>query len=389
MFSPRSLSWIVPTLAAASLSAAETTDASIPAAGRGPAESVGQSIDAVLSTMRWGAYGEMHYNNFQSGTTNDVMEMHRFVLLAEAQLHDQVRLVTEIEIEHALVEGDDTGALELEQAYLDFRYSENHSARAGMMLVPISIGNLHHEPTVFHGVERPLINRVIIPTTWFESGIGAQGSIRPDLEYTVAIQAGLDATGGLDPDTGIRGGRQEGMESHADDFTYCGRLDYRPMPGLWLATGLLYGELNQKEEFDSDLFLYTLEARYERKGLELGVTWALGTISNPEEIPGYDPADPVPEVFEGLELFAAYDILPLITDSSQRLYLFGRYELLDNQAEVASGATANESYMVDVFQYGLTYKPTSNIVLKADYRDVENDAETAEDSWNLGVGFAF
>jgi hypothetical protein len=390
----RALSWIVPTLTVAlampCMSAAETTAAPAPT-GTGAAigQSVGQVVDTALNTLKWGAYGEMHYNNFQSETTNDRLEMHRFVLLGEAQLHEQVRLVAEIEIEHALVEGDDTGALELEQAYLDYRYTENHSARAGMMLVPISIGNLYHEPTVFHGVERPLINRVIIPTTWFESGIGAQGSIASGLEYTAAIQAGLDANGGLASDNGIREGRQEGMESNADDFTYCGRLDYRPLPGLWLATGLLYGELNQKSDFDSDLLLYTLEARYDRNGLELGATWAQGNISNPDEIPGFDPADPVPEVFEGLEAFAAYDILPLITESSQRLFVFGRYEMLDNQAEVPSGATSNEAYTIDIFTYGLTYKPIPSIVIKADYQDVENDAESAEDTWNLGVGFAF
>lgn len=386
MSASRKLPLLVPALAALCVQAqAEDTRTPPPASGA----TVGQAVDNVISSMRWGAYGEMHYNNFQSETTHDTLEMHRFVLLAEAQLHEQVRLVSEIEIEHTLVEGDDTGALELEQAYLDWQYNENHGLRAGVMLVPISIGNLYHEPTLFHGVERPLMDHDIIPTTWFESGVGAHGRILPELEYTAAIQAGLYAGDGLEAENGIREARQKGVESKADDFTYTGRLDYRPIPGLWLATGALFGEMDQKDGFSSSVFLYTLEGRWNRDGWDLAATWAQGNIENPDEIPGYDPADPIAETFEGLCLTAAYDVLRLITESSQQFYVFGRYEIVDTQAELASGATANDELTRTCMQYGITYKPTPKIVLKADYRDEDNDAETAEDSWNLGVGFAF
>ena len=44
--------------------------------------------------------------------------------------------------------------------------------RAGIVLVPMGIINQWHEPPIFHGVERPTVDRVIIPTTWREGAVG-------------------------------------------------------------------------------------------------------------------------------------------------------------------------------------------------------------------------
>ena len=46
--------------------------------------------------------------------------------------------------------------------------------RGGMVLTPVGIINERHEPPVFYGVERPFVDTVIIPTTWFEAGAGTR-----------------------------------------------------------------------------------------------------------------------------------------------------------------------------------------------------------------------
>ena len=87
--------------------------------------------------LRWGAYGELHYNNKQGGS--DTLDFHRFVLLAEHRFRDErISFVAEVELEHAFVQ-DDQGELELEQAYLQFDLHEKINLRAGIMLVPISM----------------------------------------------------------------------------------------------------------------------------------------------------------------------------------------------------------------------------------------------------------
>ncbi len=59
------------------------------------------------------------------------------------------------------------------------------------------------------------------------------------------------------------------------------------------------------------------------------------------------------------------------------------------QAEVPSGTTANQAHQSQIYQAGITWMVTPNVVVKADYRDYENESDTAVDSWNLGLGFAF
>jgi len=376
-------------------------------AGAAAGQAVGAVVDRVLRTMKWGAYGELHYNNFQgsdshtgdgaNGTGRDRLEVHRLVLMAEAQLAEQWRFVTEIEFEHAFVQNNQ-GAVEVEQAYLDYRYAENHGARAGMMLVPISIGNLYHEPTVFHGVERPEFDRIIIPTTWFEGGAQVYGRVVENLDYTISVHAGLagsDSTTQGTPAQGVRSWRQKGFKSAADDLMYVGRLDWRPLSGLWLAGSYLYGQVSQDDQLavpNASVQLYTLEARYANAGWDLGLSLGQGRISNADEfaqVAGGSSPGAVPEVFTGISGTVAYDVLRLVADTSHQLSLFGRYEWLQNQDEVPSNRTANDAWNADIRQVGLTYKPNPYVAIKADYRDYENDSDTAVDSWNLGVGFAF
>ena len=125
-------------------------------------------------------YMDLHYNKaeFQDG----VLDFHRFVLLVTHRFCDRIRFVSELELEHAVVEGlEEAGELELEQAYLDFLMSRAFNVRAGMLLAPVGIINERHEPPVFYGVERPLVDTVIIPTTWFDAGAGVHGEVGPRL----------------------------------------------------------------------------------------------------------------------------------------------------------------------------------------------------------------
>jgi hypothetical protein len=398
-------------LGALPLSAAESgvEKPDAPNTGAKIGQAVGDGVAKALKSLEFGAYGELHYNNFQgsdshngqgaNSTKRDMIELHRFVLLAEAQLSENIRFVSELEIEHAFIQGKGTstnattaseaqGEVELEQCYLDFTYATGHSVRAGMMLVPISIGNLYHEPTVFHGVERPEFDRLVVPTTWFETGASVQGQATSQLGYVLAVQAAPDASKYRSED-GIRNGRERGYKSSADDMMVTGRLDYRPLPGLWLAAAGSYMEGDRDGDVanvDNDVLLYTIEARFKNAGWDGGVSWGQGFIDNAET---HVSTSAVPDRFQGFSVYLAYDMLSLITSSDQQVYLFGRYENIDLQAEIPDNATLEEQHQSQIYQIGVTWLITPNVVVKADYRDYDNEAETAVDSWNLGVGFAF
>ena len=110
--------------------------------------------DSQARYMPISGYMDFHLNN--DGLNPTTFDFHRFVLMFGHVFSDRVRFWSELELEHALVEGGEpSGELELEQAYLDFLVTPKFNFRAGMLLTPIGIINERHEPPSFHGVERP------------------------------------------------------------------------------------------------------------------------------------------------------------------------------------------------------------------------------------------
>lgn len=336
--------------------------------------------------LRWGGYGELHYNN---PTSDDPakLDLHRLVFLAEYTFNDRMKFFTEIEIEHAFVQ-DGQGELEVEQAYIDFSLHDQASVKAGMLLVPISIMNLYHEPPLFHGVERPTTQKYIVPTTWFEPGVAVHGDISDELSYEVAIQAGLDGSG--ISSGGVRGARQKGYESKAEDLMVTARTDWRPMPELWLAAAINTGNTAQSTDddaIDGNVTLYTLEGRYQWQDLSLGLSWSQGFIGDAEELSAANGTT-VSESIYGLEVFAAYDLGTLI-GTEQTIEPFVRFEIFDTQADVPEGLTEDESQTGNVVTIGVTWKPIPNIAIKGDFQDFENEAENDDNLFNLGIGWMF
>ena len=105
-------------------------------------------------------YMDFHVNDAQHA--DPVLDFHRFVLLFTHSFSERVRFVSELELEHAVVSPETDGELELEQAYVDFLIGRPFNLRAGMVLAPVGVINERHEPPVFHGVERPFVETLIM-----------------------------------------------------------------------------------------------------------------------------------------------------------------------------------------------------------------------------------
>ncbi len=136
-------------------------------------EQEAESSSVARSEPRTGpisGYMDFHYNNPQN--EDPILDFHRFVLLFSHSFSDRIRFVAELELEHVVVSDETDGELELEQAYVDFLISRPFNVRAGMVLAPVGIINERHEPPVFHGVERPFVDTVIVPSTWSDAGGG-------------------------------------------------------------------------------------------------------------------------------------------------------------------------------------------------------------------------
>jgi hypothetical protein len=340
-----------------------------------------------------GGYGELHYNNFDSDSgKDDEIDFHRFVLFFSYDFNEWIKFASELELEHALSGEGKNGEVELEQAYLDFMLSRPVNIRAGLMLVPVGIINETHEPPTFYGVERPDLDKVIIPTTWWEAGVGIFGDIAPGLNYKLYYVSSLDG-GDFRAKDGIRAGRQKVSEATAEDFSVVGRLEYTGLPGLKLGASFLTGDTGQDDAAlgDTTVTLFEADAQYSIWNFDLRGIYAHVEVDDTEEI-FTATGNVVGETIAGWYVEGAYRFLQhLVPDTEQEMAVFARYSEYDTLEDVESSLTDDPQYDIDVFTVGLDYKPHPNVVIKVDYQDRDNGSSTVEavDQLNVGIGYWF
>ena len=165
-----------------------------------------------------GGYGELHYNNLdnkkEGGSDKKEMDLHRFVLFFGHEFSDNLRFFSEFEIEHDIAGDGKNGEVEVEQAYVEYDFNENHSGKAGVFLMPFGIINETHEPPTFYGTERNPVEKNIIPATWWEGGLSLSSHFENGVSTDVSLTSGLYLTAGKD--FKIRNGRQKVSEAKAD-----------------------------------------------------------------------------------------------------------------------------------------------------------------------------
>jgi len=364
-----------------------------------------------LASIRWGGYGELNAvlpsRKNQKGDAsglNKSLDLRRFVLLGEHDFNDRWSLRFELEMEHAGT-GEDSetrGEFEVEQAYLDYRAADWATARVGHVLVPVGWVNLHHEPTAFHGVNRPSVEQSIIPSTWHENGAGVVG--RAGLfEYQTYVLSGLKASGSGTPTTdgfsgsaAISESKTEGANSPIEDLAWAGRVDIRPLAGTVVGGSLYVGQADQGQVGASvPVSLWEAHALAEWKGFEARGLYAQGRIGNADSLNAYRVAqDATFSDFVGRKFFggyaeAAYNVLALAPRSTQYLAPFFRYERYDTQQDMPAGYANDAANSRVEYTVGLTYHPIPELALKADQQWKRNQARTGVNQWNLGVGYSF
>jgi len=339
-------------------------------------------------------YMDFHVNQ-PTGATPGVIDFHRFVLLFYHRFSDRLRFVGELELEHAIVEGlEEGGELALEQAYIDYLLRSEINFRAGMILVPVGIINERHEPPVFHGVERPFVDTVIIPTTWFEAGAGIHGSAGRGFRYRIYAMAPLDATA-FTAGEGLRDGAQHGSEAVVRNVAVTGRLEYVAVRGLQLGVSFWRGNTGfNVPTIHTTVGLYEFDARFTRGRLETRAQHARVFIGGAADLnaaitrnTGVNPN--VAEQLQGTYLEAAYRILP--SRFPHDAALFARYENFDTQFRMPAGYVKLPQFDRDAWVLGATYWLDPDVAIKFDYSHVRNKstAVPAPRSINVGLGWWF
>jgi DtxR family transcriptional regulator, Mn-dependent transcriptional regulator len=338
-------------------------------------------------------YMDFHFNKEEF--TDARLDFHRFVLLVTHTFSPRIRFVGELELEHAFVEGlEDAGELELEQAYVDFLLDRSFNIRAGMLLMPIGIINERHEPPVYYGVERPFIDTVIIPTTWFEVGAGVHGEIGRGWRYRGYVTAPLNAAE-FTADEGIREGRQKGSESNVGRPGVTGRLEYVGYRGLTLGAGGWSGHsgFEFRPRFDVPVSLVEADVRYARRGYEFRGQFAQVWIDNAGTLndtlalrTGVNP-----NIGSALRGFSLEGSRRILIGRLGELGGFLRYENFDTQYGMPAGYVPLLEFDRDAWVFGANFWPDPDVAVKVDYTVVRNQSSviSAPNSFNMGLGWWF
>ena len=351
------------------------------------------------SGLSFGGYGEFLYQNIAGSndagarvSTRDNADALRAVIYSGYKFNDRVLLNSEIEFEHGSTGAG--GEVSVEFAYLDFLMKENLGARAGLLLIPMGFINELHEPTAYLGSRRPLVERVVIPATWREMGAGVFGENGP-ISWRAYLTTGMNAarfTSG-----GIRSGRGNGAQSLAEDFALTGRLDYQPVVGTTIGGAFYSGNSGQgaivnNERLEARLTMFDVHAESRFRGVQLRGVFTRGTLDEADRVNRLNNltgANSVGERFGGWYAEAGYDLASLGAFGEHSIMPFVRYEKFNTQSEVPAGFSLNRALDQSITTLGIQWKPVAQTVIKADYQNVDNEAGTGTNQWNIALGYIF
>ncbi len=370
------------------------------------AESITQSVfDAEnQKKLHFGGYGQIDYNQpFDNDfRQNGKLDVHRLILFAGYEFNEKTKFITEIEFEHV-------SEVYIEQAYLNYQLLDNMSVKGGLILIPMGIINEYHEPPTFNGVERPNVDKNIVPTTWREIGLGVDGRLNSaSLRYQVYLVNGFngyDGTGKFKGSNSLRSGRQKGAESYISSPNLATKIDYFGISGLKLGVSgyfgksqsTLYDGLDKNDEVakttaDSSVIginMVGLDYRYSISGFHTRGQFIYSKFTNVEEYNMFTGQD-LGESMIGYYAEVSYDIFHNNGSIQNELTPFFRYEQYNTHNSVVSGMTKNEAYDRTELIFGFAFKMDRGAAFKVDYQLYKGaDQDDFNKMLNMGVAVWF
>lgn len=351
-----------------------------------------------------GSYGEAHFNQpiVDGQISNGEADLHRIVLFMGYKFKKNFQFFSEVEFEHI-------HELSVEQAFINYRFSSAFNLKAGVILIPMGVVNEFHEPTLFNGVERPEVDKYILPSTWSEMGFGSHGIIkRARLQYQLYVVNGFNGYNGgatLNGKNGLRSGRQGGGETIFRTPSLTGKLIFFGVNGLKLGVSGYYGntESSKYDGLDRSDDISRKIADSSSVGISMGSVnlqynvgkWsftgigAIGAISNTEAYNSFGSTNLANGVM-GYYGELAYKLSIKKGDIYPMLKPFIRYENFDTHYSVDNSITRNKNYHREVLTTGLGYFISPGAVIKADFQWRKTEADPRPDNViNVGFGYWF
>ena len=331
--------------------------------------SFGAKEETFFDRFTFGSYGELHG---RAGDGEDNIDAHRLVLLTDFQVSKRIKFVSELEFEHVYYRGQSGGekdeVTEVEQAYFEFTLRDDLLLNAGIQLIPVGIINPTHEPTTFYGVERPNVEKYIIPSTWWEGALGIVKTYESGFQLDVMAHSALD----MKSDGYIRSGRPKLHLSDYQDTHSWGltsRVKYTGIAGLELAGALQYqDDTSSTISGKQSTILAETHAIYRKGNFEIRALAAYWDVD------GYSNSDANNQWGYYIEPSYAVDM------PKGKAGVFARF----SQYEYFNGTRRDQKE----FSVGVNYWPIEEVVLKTDYTNIDKGGEHDE-TYNFGIGYYF
>ncbi len=350
--------------------------------------------------------------------------LERVVLFVGHQFNKKISFFSELEIENALVasSGSDEAAsggfgdISMEQAFLKFNLNPRMYLVAGLFLPRIGILNENHLPVNFNGVERPLVEQLIIPATWRELGVGLYGSAnRIPLNYSVSIMNGLNSAN-LQHGDGIRSARSLGSDAPANNLAVSASVQYNVSDFKFQLSGYVGGTVGLSKRgadslslnsgaFGTPLYLGEADVQYARNGFSAKAVAAYIYYPDAYKI-SYTYGKNIARGMYGAYVEAGYDWLYKQAKTVQFI-TFARLEMIDlnNSLDAAQKDRYDGTEKQTHFIAGFSYLPLPNVVVKADVRLLHTGKQNSalvinpppnalpysqsNQFLNIGIGYSF
>lgn len=343
-----------------------------------------------------GGYADFKYGSLTGPTLDNLsrnsFNQERLVPFIYADITDHVKFAMEFEIERGGnnspgANNTNAGSSQLEFAQLDYLIREAINIRGGIILMPVGKFNLLHDSPLNDLPDRPMVDRLVIPSTWFESGAGIYGTFYPtalsklDYEVYVVNGMGCNAQGTTITDTnGLRNCRGSVSRDLNDNKGVVGRVAFSPMLGIEVAGSSFYGQYNNKNAAgvnnQSDYIgIYALDWTLQRGPWELigEAAWARIEGNQGTTITTQGPSGMFGYYIQGNYHFMPEFLKQLapthFTDASTFTATI-RWETVDtdtsNNTRFANGQISNQRDLQRL-TLGLNFRPIEDTVFKFSY----------------------
>ncbi len=308
-------------------------------------EMAGDQANRTIGTDGPTLGGYLYTEFFRDQQKAKNFDLHYLAITVSGWAKDNIQYFAEFELEHGGTGGTNTF---VEQAYIDFWFTQNIALKIGGVLAPFNRFDELHDPISNFTISRPQVAREIGVSAWKDVGLVLHGfkNISPD------FRVGFDAytINGLGDGSNLRGSRQ--YRDNNEDRALGGRVHFVFRDALEVGASGYNGAWD--DDGDHDL---TMLGGYVMLRTPFADFW--GEYSDAET------ENPTPD--EDGDMHGYFLQASRLLDGRFRPTVrYGILDYLDPGSQAGRDPGKGDKDLTELV-FSLAYYPTSMVALKAEY----------------------